>query len=177
MKKSEKVFLVEDLTARLADAKSIVLVDITGLKVPDQQKLRSLLKEVDATLSVVKNTLLKRALQASNFKPQTSSLEPALSGQTAIIISEDDPLSPIQKLGKFIKEFEMPKLKLGIVEQNIYDSSGVLALSKIPSREILVGQLLGILNGPAYGLVGKLQGNMVALVYSLSEKIKMQSVI
>lgn len=171
MKKSEKIFLVKDLTTRLNGAKSVVLADITGLKVGEQEKLRRMLREVGGKLMIVKNTLLGRAIQTSNLKSLTSNIQPSLVGQTAVIISEQDELSPIQILGKFIKEFERPLLKLGIVSGEVADSARLLFISKLPSREVLLGQLLGVLGGPMYGLVGTLQGNMGKLVYILNRKV------
>lgn len=168
MKKSEKVILVENLTARLNAAHSIILADITGLRVNEQNKLRRTLTEAGAKLVVVKNTLLERAFnQISNFKFLMSNLKPSLTGQTAVIISETNEIEPAQALGKFIKELEMPKLKVGIISGSIYDESALIRVSKLPGREALVGQLLGVLNGPAYGMIGTLQGKMQELVYLL----------
>lgn len=177
MKKSEKILLVEDLTKRLGDARSIILTDITGLRVNDQNRLRRMLGEVNAKLLVVKNTLLSRALdQVPHIKHLASNIKPLLAGQTAMVISEVSEVGPLQALGKFIKELEMPRLKVGIISGNIYDESALVSISKLPGREVLVGQVVGALASPLYGLVGTLQENLVALVYSLNEKIKMQSV-
>lgn len=173
MKKSEKILVVEDLTARLGDAKSIVLTDITGLRVNDQNRLRRMLNEVDAKLLVVKNTLLSRALgQAHHIKHLTSNLKPVLSGQTAIIISQANEVEPLQALGKFIKKLEMPRLKVGIISGNIYDETSLVQISKLPGREVLAAQVVGALTNPLYNLVGTLQGNLQKLVYLLSEVSK-----
>ncbi len=170
MKRSEKVFLVDDLTARLNDAKSVVLVNLTGLKMSEQAKLRVLLRDAGAKLAVVKNTLLGRAIQTSNLKPLTSNIQPALTGPTALVIAEEDELAPLQALGKFIREFERPMLKVGVVGGEVYEEGSLLRLSRLPGREILLGQVLGVLSGSLYGLVGTLQGNMGKLVFILKTK-------
>lgn len=175
MNKQQKVTLVENLTARLANAKSVILADITGIRVNDQNRLRRMLTEAGAKLVVAKNTLLQRAFRNSKLKAQSEKVGDALSGQTAMVISEENEVEPLQALGKFIKELEMPRLKVGIISGNIYDESALVRVSKLPGREILAGQVVGALASPLYGLIGTLQGNLVALVYSLNEKIKVQS--
>ncbi|MBI2405743.1 50S ribosomal protein L10 [Candidatus Microgenomates bacterium] len=172
MKRSEKVFLVDDLTARLNDAKSVVLVNLAGLKMNEQAKLRTLLRDAGAKLSVVKNTLLGRAMRAAQGKlgVEVESIEQALTGPTALVIAEEDELAPLQALGKFIREFELPKLKVGVLGGKVYDESALISLSRLPGREVLLGQLLGTLSAPLYGVVGTLQGNMGKLIYILSTK-------
>lgn len=171
MKKAQKITLVEDLTARLGTAKSIVLADITGIRVNDQNRLRRMLTEVDAKLLVVKNTLIKRALsQTTNYHLLTTEIFPSLTGQTAIIISDTNEVEPVQVLGKLIKELEMPRLKVGIISGGIYDESALIRISKLPSREALAAQVVGTLTGPLYGLVGTLQGNLQKLVYVLGNR-------
>lgn len=173
MKKSQKVTLVENLTTSLASAKSLIFADITGIRVNDQNRLRRSLTEVDAKLLVVKNTLINRAIGgAENIKGLLEQVSPALTGQTAIIISESNEVEPVQILGKFIKELEMPRLKVGIISGNIYDESALIKISKLPGREVLAAQVVGSLASPIYSLVGTLQGNIQKLVYILDTRSK-----
>jgi large subunit ribosomal protein L10 len=171
MKKAEKVTLVDNLTAELKDAKSLVLVNYTGLNVKSQQELKNRLKEVGGRMVVVKNTLLKRAIESAKIDSNMATDE-ILSGQTALVISDTDPISPIQVLGKFAKEFEVPKFKVGMVEGSFRDSISLSQISLLPGRDALLGQFLGTLMGVEYGLVGTLNANLQKLVYILDQASK-----
>jgi large subunit ribosomal protein L10 len=171
MKKAEKTFFVENLAQELKEAKSVVLINYAGLSVKSQQELKKRLKEVGAKLVVVKNTLLKLAGEKAQIEKKTLE-EAVLTGQTALVIGTMDPLSPIQVLGKFAKEFETPKFKVGLIEESFQDEAGLNKLSSLPGRDILLGQLLGALMALQYGLVGTLKGNIQKLVFILNEKAK-----
>lgn len=172
MKKAEKVTFVDNLIEELKAAKSVVLVNYAGLSVKAQQDLKSRLKEVDGRMVVVKNNLLKRAGEAAKVDSEVLT-DTVLSGQTALIISDSDPIAPLQVLGKFAKEFEVPKFKVGVVEGSFQDGEALVKLASLPGRDALLGQLLGALMGPSYGLVGTLNGNMQKLVYILKTKSSM----
>jgi large subunit ribosomal protein L10 len=169
MKKAEKVLFTDNLTAELKAAKSLVLINYTGLSVKSQQELKKRLSGVGAKMLVVKNTLLKRASEAAKIDKEVMTDE-VLSGQTALVVSESDPISFIQVIGKFAKEFEVPKMKVGIVEGSFQDSDKLAKLSTLPGRDVLLSQLLGSLMSPSYGLVGTLNGNLQKLIYVLSQK-------
>lgn len=175
MKKAEKVLFTDNLTAELKSAKSLVLINYTGLSVKAQQELKKRLKEVGAKMLVVKNTLLKRAAESAKIGKEILTDE-VLSGQTALIISEGDPISFIQVIGKFAKEFvsgagfPVPKMKVGIVEGSFQDEATLAKLATLPSRDVLLSQLLGSLMSPTFGLVGTLNGNLQKLIYVLSQK-------
>ncbi len=171
MKKAEKVLFVDNLTRELQDAKSVVLVNYSGLNVKAQQELKARLKESGSKMVVVKNTLLKRAGESA--KIDKGVLENSiLQGQTALVISGDDPVAPIQILGKFAKENEVPKFKVGIIEGTFQDEAALTKLSTLPGRDALLGQLLGSLISSMYGLVGTLQSPMSQLVYTLNVKFQ-----
>lgn len=169
MKKAEKVLFTDNLTAELKSAKSLVLVNYTGLSVKSQQELKKRLKEVGAKMLVVKNTLLKRASETAKLDKEIVTDE-ILSGQTALVISEADPISFIQVIGKFTKEFSVPQMKVGIVEGSFQSQAALAKLATLPGKDVLLGQLLGSLMSPSYGLVGTLNGNLQKLVYVLSQK-------
>lgn len=169
MLKAQKHDLVKQLSQELKGAKTTVLVDYTGLTVKLQQDLAKRLKEVGASIMVVKNTLLKLAGKEAKLSSETLS-EDILSGQTALVIGHEDPISPLQILGKFVSEFELPKFKVGIVEGNFYDNQSLVALSKLPGKDVLEAQVVGTIAGSMYGLIGVLQGNLQKLVYILSAK-------
>lgn len=169
MYKAEKVTLVDNLVEELKDAKSLVLVNYTGLNVKSQQELKRRLKEVNGRMVVVKNTLLKRAIERAKLDNQMATDE-ILQGQTALVIADEDPIAPIQTLGKFAKETELPKFKVGVVEGSFQNSEALAKLSTLPGRDTLLGQVLGALIAPEYGLVGTLQGNIQKLLFILKQK-------
>lgn len=169
MKKAEKITLVEGLAEELKGAKSLVLVNYTGLNVKAQQELKKRLNEADSNMVVVKNTLLKRAGESAKLDPGMVK-EEVLQGQTALVIGRGDALAPIQVLGKFAKEFELPKFKVGVVDGSFQDEASLSKLSTLPGRDVILGQLLGSLMSSMYGLVGTLQSPMQKLVYILKTK-------
>ncbi|MFH1863717.1 MAG: 50S ribosomal protein L10 [bacterium] len=171
LRRQEKIFFVDNLTEELKSAKSFVLVNFAGLSVKAQQELKIKLKTAGAKMIVVKNTLLKRAAERAKVDSGILS-DSILSGQTALIISEGDPVAFIQVLGNFAKENEVPTFKVGIVEGVFRDPETLAKLATLPSRDVLLGQLLGVLITPSYGLVGTLKGNLQKLVYVLDQKAK-----
>ncbi len=171
MLKAEKRTFVENLNAELKDAKSVVLVNYAGLSVKSQQELKARLSEVDGKMLVVKNTLFLRAAESAGFKDKDLEGD-ILTGQTALIIATGDPVAPIQVLGKFAKEFEIPKFKIGMVDGAFQDSGSLSQISNLPGRDALLGQVLGNLMGLQYGLVGTLNGNLQKLVYVLDQASK-----
>jgi large subunit ribosomal protein L10 len=166
MLKAQKITFVEELKEELKEAKSVVLVNYAGLGVKAQQELKKRLAEVGGRMIVVKNTLLKRAEKEAGFEKEVLTSE-ILSGQTALVIAADDPVAPIQILGKFAKEFDIPKFKVGMVEGSFQDKESLTKLASLPGRDGLLGQFLGTLMGVQYGLVGTLNANLQKLVYVL----------
>ncbi|MBI2066379.1 hypothetical protein HYT60_02660 [Candidatus Woesebacteria bacterium] len=93
-----------------------------------------------------------------------------------MVIAEDDPIAPLGVLGKFAKEFDsgagysVPQFKVGVIDGAFQDSESLIKLANLPGKDVLLGQLLGVLVAPSYGLVGTLKGNLEKLVYILSTK-------
>lgn len=171
MLKAQKITLVDNLIEELKGAKSLILVNYTGLNVKAQQELKKRLGEVNSRMVVVKNTLLKRAIESAKIEPKMATDE-ILSGQTAFVIAKEDPIAPIQVLGKFAKENQVPQFKVGVIEGLFQDQDALTKISGLPSKDALLSQLLGSLIAPEYGLVGTLQGNLQKLVYILDQKSK-----
>lgn len=168
MKKAEKSFFVDNLAEELKSAKSAILINFSGMGVKTQQELKKRLTEVDARMVVVKNTLFKLAGKKADIPKETLS-DATLSGQTALILADKDPLSPLQILAKFAQEFEVPQFKVGIVEGYFQDKEALITLSKLPGKGALVAQAVGTIGAPISGLVGTLQGNLQKLVFVLNQ--------
>lgn len=165
----KKKEIVKALSKELKEAASLVFVDYSGLTVKLQQELKKRLKAVGANMLVAKNTLLKLSGKEAQI-PQEALKEEVLSGQTALIVSSDDAISPIQILGKFSKEFEAPRFKVGVVEGNFQDNDSLVKISSLPSKDALLGQMLSTIGSPLYGLVGSLEIKMQELIYILNAK-------
>ena len=158
---SEKVLAakkekVDKLTEMLKNSAAGVLVDYKGITVEEDTKLRKELREAGITYFVEKNSILRFAFKNAGLEGITDVLE----GTTAIAISNDDQTAPARILGKFaesVNEREIFNLKAGYIGEEIYDAAGVQALSKIPSKETLLAQLVGSLQGPIQKLAATLQ--------------------
>ena len=143
-----KAPIVDEIKGYVSDAKSAVLVDYRGLTVEQDTKLRKQLREAGVVYKVYKNTMMKRAFAGTAFEPLTKDLD----GTNAIAISKDDATAPARIIAKFAKT--APKLEMvsGVVEGNYYDKAGMEALANVPSREELLGKLLGSIQSPIANL-------------------------
>ena len=136
--------IVEAISEEIKDAQSVVLVDYRGLTVAQDTELRKQLREAGIIYKVYKNTMIKRAIEGTEFEGLTDCLE----GPSAIAISKEDATAPARILCKFAKDAQKLELKGGVVEGNVYDVAGLTELSKIPSREELLSKLLGSIQSP-----------------------------
>lgn len=171
MKKAEKTFFVQNLAEEIKSASSVVLVNYSGLSVKAQQDLKKRLKEVGAKMVVVKNTLFKLAADKAKLDKEILS-DSVLVGPTALVITEDDSIAPLQILAKFAKEFGIPQLKVGLIESKFQDQDALVALSKLPGKQALTNQALGAISSPLYSLVATLQGNLQKLIFTLENASK-----
>lgn len=136
--------IVDEIAANIADAQSVVIVDYCGLTVEEDTRLRKELRENDIIYKVYKNTMMNFAFKGTDCE----SLSQHLEGPNAIAISKTDATAPARVLAKFAKDAKALEIKAGIVEGNYYDAAGMEAISKIPSREELLGKLLGSIQSP-----------------------------
>ncbi len=145
---------VEQLTELLKGSVSGVVVDYKGITVDEDTQLRKELREAGVKYFVEKNTMLKRAFNNIGME----GFDEVLNGTTAIALSVDDQTAPARILGKFAEKDENKfNLKAGFVEGVVYDAAGVEKLSKIPSKDVLLAQLVGSLQGPIQKLAATLQ--------------------
>jgi len=162
--KSVKQQIVNEIKEKLQRAGAIVLVDYRGLNVEEVTELRKRFREAGADYKVYKNTLMTRAFN----ELENESLIPYLTGPNAIALGYDDPVAPAKILADFAKDHDKLEIKAGIVDGKFIDVDGVKTLASLPSKEVLVAQVLGGLNSPITGLVSVLQGNIRNLVYALN---------
>ena len=143
-----KAPIVDEIKATIDGAASVVLVDYLGLTVEQDTKLRKNLRAEDITYKVYKNTLIKRAIEGTEFE----SLSKDLEGPTAIVVSKKDATAPARVIADFAKTANKLELKSGVVEGTYYDVEGIKAIAQIPSREVLLSRLLGSLQSPITNL-------------------------
>ena len=140
--------VVQAIAEDVKDAVSVVLVDYRGLTVAEDTEMRKQLREAGVSYKVYKNTLMNFAFKGTDFE----ALAPVLEGPNAIAISKEDATAPARIIAKFAKT--APKLEMvsGVVEGNYYDKAGMEALANVPSREELLGKLLGSIQSPIANL-------------------------
>lgn len=136
--------IVEEISASIKDAQSVVLVDYRGLTVEQDTRLRKELREAGVTYKVYKNTMMNFAFKGTEFE----SLAPYLEGPSAVAISTTDATAPARILQKFAKTADKLEIKGGVVEGLVYDAAGMAKIAAIPSREELLSKLLGSLQSP-----------------------------
>ena len=173
---SEKVLLgkqqiVADLKEKLSDAAAGVIVDYKGITVAQDTKLRKDLREAGVEYMVVKNTLLGIAAKDVGL----DDIIPSLNGTTALAVSSDH-VAAAKILSKYADESKGKfTVKCGFVDGGVIDADGVKALAKLPSREVLIAQVLGGFNAPISGFANVLNANLRGLVVALNAIAEKQS--
>ncbi len=134
---------VSKLAEKLKEAKIILLTDYRGINVADVTKLRADLRNTNSEYKVIKNNIIKRALDANG----ESGLDDLLEGPTAIVIGTEDYLEPSKVIYNFSKNNEFYKIKGGIIEGKVMTAEEIITLAKLPSRQELMAKLAGALLG------------------------------
>ena len=140
---AKKQAQVDELAKVLKDAKVVLLTDYRGITVEDVTKLRKEVRETNAEYKVIKNNIVKRALDANG----ESGLDDLLEGPTAIITSKEDYLAPAKAIYNFTKDHDFYKIKGGIIEGKVMTAEEIITLAKLPSRQELLAKLAGSLLG------------------------------
>ncbi|MCP4345810.1 MAG: 50S ribosomal protein L10 [Desulfobacterales bacterium] len=147
MNLEEKKEIVEELHEKFLKSQIVILTDYKGLDVDTINSLRRKLREADTEYRVVKNTLLVRASQGTDIAP----IQPHFKGPTAVALSYEDPVAPAKALVSFAKDHKNLEIKAALLksgaEGKVLDADAVKALSDLPSREVLLSQVLSTMNG------------------------------
>jgi large subunit ribosomal protein L10 len=171
MTREEKSQVIEELTAQLADNTNIYLTDISGLDAATTSNLRRACFKSNIKLAVVKNTLLEKAMEASD--KDFGDLPTTLKGNTSVMYSETGN-APAKVIKEFRKKSEKPLLKGAFIEESIYIGDDLLdALVDIKSREELIGDIVTLLQSPAKNVISALKssgGTIAGIVKTLSER-------
>lgn len=172
--RAKKEQTVVKLTEKIGRAKALVFTNYQGMTHKQLEELKRVLRQANAELTVTKNTLLKLALEKSTvFRLQTTavdgsqSAESILSNPTATIFVYDDVIAPLKQIAKTIKSLGLPAIKFGIIDNQALTGDQVLKLASLPSREVLLAQIVGGLKSPIFGLHRALLWNINKLVFTL----------
>jgi large subunit ribosomal protein L10 len=166
----EKAQVVAEIKEKLQSSSGVVLADYRGLTVSQVTQLRSQLREAGVEYRVLKNTMVRRAAHEVGIEGLDSFLE----GPTAVAFSVD-PVAPAKVLADFAKTTKNFAIKAGVVEGKVVDQAGIIALASLPSREVLLAQVLRGMQAPLTGMANVLQGPIRKMGYALEEVRKLKA--
>lgn len=160
--KQKKIDLAIDLKSKLDKANAFFLVDYRGLTHKQLESLRKILKKVEAEFVVAKNRLFKIALKS--WKSEVADkFEDALENPSAILFTYGDAINAVKELAGFIKNTQLPTIKLGVFEQKVASQDDFKKIATLPSRAELIALLVGRMKSPLYGLHYALNWNLQRL--------------
>ena len=141
---AQKQIIIDEIKEKLEKAQSAVVIDYIGITVAEADAMRKKLREANVDYTVYKNTLLKRAIEGTEF----AGLADVLEGPSAIAISKDDATAPARVLNEIIKDYKKMEFKAGVVEGNLFDKDGIQTIADIPSRDVLIAKFMGSIQSP-----------------------------
>lgn len=153
MNREEKTALIAQINERLRGSSLAVMTEYRGLTVAQMDRLRRELKQVGGAYQVTKNTLTRRALKDTAFEK----LGELLTGPTGMVTAAQDPVAVAKVLVRFAEQHDKLKIMGGVLDGTVLPAANVSALAKLPSREVLLAQLLGLINAPASQLLRTIQ--------------------
>lgn len=151
--KQAKQVIIDEIKAKLDGAQSAVVIDYMGTTVEEADAMRKTLREANIDYTVYKNTLIKRAIDGTEF----AGLADVLDGPSALAISKEDATAPARELNEIIKKLKKMEFKAGVVEGNFYDKAGIEQIASIPSRDVLIAKFMGSIQSPIGKLVRTFQ--------------------
>ena len=163
MNRDEKAAIISELNESFSKSKFSVVADYRGLTVAQMQQIRIELRKHNSELRVAKNTLLKRAVTET----ESAVLSDDFTGTTAVVLAYDDPVGPAKALADFAKDHKKFVLRSAALDGEKIGPEDLIALSKLPSKEVLLGQLLSVMNGVPTAFVRVLSAVPQKLLYGL----------
>lgn len=164
MEKTEKARLVADLKDKFSRANATFLAEYQGIKSANMDGIRKGLRDGDVELKVVRNTLARRAVKDAGL----DGIAGGLKGPTALIFSYRDAAAAAKSVIQYSKDYPQLKLILGTLGDRVIGVDEIKGLAELPSREVLLGKLLGSLNSPVTGFVMVLSGVPRKFLYALN---------
>jgi len=170
LSKDSKKEILQDLIAKLKESKGVVLTDYQGMNVSQISSLRNELKEKKVGFKIVKNTLIEKAGEELNVEDLTKDL----IGCTAMAFCRDDGIAPARLLKEYFKKNKIDlNIKSGLIEGRVFDSEKIIEIASLPTKDVLIAQMINGVKSPLYSLVFILQGPLRGLIYTL-ESVKKQ---
>ena len=166
MPTAQKALAIDEIAESLQRAQLAVLTDYRGLKVGDLQALRSTLRPFGAEFHIAKNTLTRIAADQVGIE----GLEPILEGPLALLLAYDDVVGASKAITDFARTSRILTVKAGVLNNRVISAADVEALASMPSREVLLGKLLGMLSSPMVRTVGVLSAPSRSLAYLLQAR-------
>ena len=163
VQRDEKAAVVEELRGGLEPEGHVILAEYRGLTVEEMTRLRRKVRAASGTMKVMKNTLVRRAVEGTDKE----ALKDLLTGPNALFYTKDDPVQVVKAVSGAAKEFEAMKIKGGVLEGKALSPEQILRIAELPPREELLAKTLGSLAAPLQGLVNVMQGVSRNLVYVL----------
>jgi len=160
-----KVQKVSEIAERLKTAKSMVMVDYKGISVEEINALRGKFREAEVDYVVLKNTLVRRAMEEVGI----TELDHLLVGPSAFAFGMKDEVGPAKVVAEFIQQSKSEKMtiKAGLVSGQVVDADAIMELSKLPPKDVLIARMMGSLNAPVTNFVGVLSATLRSLVYAV----------
>lgn len=165
MNREQKAAAVAEIAEQLKEADAVFAIDYRGISVPQAAQLRVRLREADATFRVVKNTLTERAAEEAG----TESLKALLQGPTALTFVRGDAALAAKTISTLARETETLAFKGGILDGETLGPEQITAISRLPARDVLYGQLVGLVASPVTGLVRGLNALIAGVAIQLGQ--------
>ena len=165
MNREQKAAAVAEIAESIKEADAVFAVDYRGISVPQAAELRTRLRDVDATFRVVKNSLTERAVDEVG----ADTLKALLEGPTALTFVRGDAALAAKAIQTFRRETETLEFKGGLLGDEAVDTEQLLALARLPARDVLYGQLVGVVASPISGLVRGLNALIAGLALQLGQ--------
>jgi large subunit ribosomal protein L10 len=172
MNREQKSAAIAEIADQIQESDAVFAVDFRGISVPQAADVRVRLREADATFRVVKNTLTERAADRAD----AASLKPLLEGPTALTFVRGDAALAAKAIATFNRETQLLSFKGGIMDGDVLDAEQIVAISRLPARDVLYGQLVGVVASPITGLARGLNALLSGVAIALGAvRDKMES--
>ena len=165
MNRDQKAVAIEEIATQIDESNAIFAVDYRGISVPQVAELREKLRDADATFKVVKNSLTERAADQAG----AGTLKDYLAGPTALTFVRGDAATAAKAIADYAKATQLLPFKGGVMDGSTLDVEQLRSLSRLPSREVLYGQLVGVVAAPVGGLVRSLAALVGGLASALGQ--------
>jgi large subunit ribosomal protein L10 len=165
MNREQKAAAIAEIVAQIKESDAVFAVDFRGISVPQAADVRTRLRDADASFRVVKNTLTERAADEAGAEV----LKPLLEGPTALTFVRGDAALAAKAIATFNRETQLLTFKGGILDGDSLDAEQILAISRLPARDVLYGQLVGIVASPITGLARGLNALLSGVAIALNE--------